>query len=391
MAKKRKPKRNANGRGNLRQRKDGRWEGRFTAGRNPGTGRQIQKSVYGETQQEASKKLTQAIAAFDSGEYIELSRLTLTEWLDIWLSEYNKHIKPRTLNLYIGQCKHRIKPELGAIKLSALKPHEIQKFINKQSEGKTGKRALSPKSVKNIYGILHKALEQAVSVGYIKTNPAKAVKLPRITKPVINPLDSEQIALFLKAIKGHKYELLYIFVLFTGLRQGEILGLTWDCIQGETIFVHRQLQRINGKFHLVTLKNDKTRRITPAAAIMSMLKEHKAIQIKWKEFAGEAWDNGESFVFTNELGRHLIECTVYDSFKRIVSKMGIPGTRFHDLRHSYAVAALQAGDDVKTVQENLGHHTAAFTLDVYGHVTHQMKRKSAERMNAYITDIYRDM
>ena len=92
-------------------------------------------------------------------------------------------------------------------------------------------------------------------------------------------------------------------------------------------------------------------------------------------------------MFTNELGHNLSAQTVYLNYKRIVKSIDIPDSRFHDLRHSYAVAALQAGDDVKTVQENLGHATAAFTLDKYGHVTEKMKRASADRMEAYIKKI----
>ena len=76
--------------------------------------------------------------------------------------------------------------------------------------------------------------------------------------------------------------------------------------------------------------------------------------------------------------------TVYDCFKRIVKKMGVPELRFHDLRHQYAVIALKNGDDIKTIQSNLGQATAAFTLDVYGHVTDEMKRNSADRMENYL-------
>ena len=91
-----------------------------------------------------------------------------------------------------------------------------------------------------------------------------------------------------------------------------------------------------------------------------------------------------NLVFTHELGGYLNPNTVYNHFKEIVKKIGEPGLRFHDMRHSYAVAALQIGDDVKTVQNNLGHATAAFTLDVYGHVTDQMKEESANRMERFI-------
>ena len=102
--------------------------------------------------------------------------------------------------------------------------------------------------------------------------------------------------------------------------------------------------------------------------------------------AGDLWmDRG--LVFTNRNGDYLSYRTIYDCFKRIVKRIGCPNTRFHDLRHSYAIAAIKGGDDIKTVQENLGHATAAFTLDVYGHVTTQMKRASADRMEQFIKSV----
>ena len=92
-------------------------------------------------------------------------------------------------------------------------------------------------------------------------------------------------------------------------------------------------------------------------------------------------------MFTDELGHHLAIHTLYKDFKAVVASIGRPDARFHDLRHSYAVAAIRSGDDIKTVQSNLGHATAAFTLDVYGHVTDQMKKESAKRMESYIKDV----
>ena len=102
--------------------------------------------------------------------------------------------------------------------------------------------------------------------------------------------------------------------------------------------------------------------------------------------AGELWQE-TNLIFTNEMGDRLSYRTVYDCFKRIVAQIGTPTTRFHDLRHTYAVMAIKSGDDIKTVQENLGHHTAAFTLDVYGHVTAQMRQNSAQRMERLIASL----
>lgn len=381
------PKRSASGSGTIRQRKDKTWEGRYTIGRDPGTGKQIQKSVYGKSEKEVATKLRAIVASIDSQTYLEPSRLTMSAWVDIWLKDYNRGVKPRTLALYIGQCNHRIKPALGAVKLSSIKPHDIQRFINQQEESTEGRAALSPKSIKNLHGILHKLFQQAVVLGYIRVNPATSTELPHIDDPNIKPFDSKQTRVFIEAIKGHPFETLFLVGLFTGLRQSEIIGLTWDCIQGNTLYVYRQLQLVNGEYRFTSLKNDKARRITPAAFIMRQLQEHKHKQLEQRFKAGPAWENERNLIFTNEIGQHLVTVTVYKHFKRIAAAMGIPSARFHDLRHSYAVAALRAGDDVKTVQENLGHHSAAFTLDIYGAVTGEMREESAARMDSYIKTV----
>lgn len=136
----------------------------------------------------------------------------------------------------------------------------------------------------------------------------------------------------------------------------------------------------------ISPKNDKMRKVTPAAFVMDILHRQQAQQAEWKQAAGEIWDDS-GLVFTNEIGQNLSPLSVYKAFKQFVSQIGRPDARFHDLRHSYAVVAIQSGDDIKTVQENLGHHTAAFTLDVYGHVTDQMKQASAQRMQRFISGL----
>jgi integrase len=336
--------------------------------------------------------LAQATVEIDEGTYTEPSRLTVGAWIDVWLDEYiSNTVKTSTLHNYKKCCKTYLKPHLAAIKLSALNAPTIQKMINSLQSGEGEQKSLAPKTVKNIHGVLHKALQQAVKLGFIRSNPADACQLPRITKKEIKPLDKEQISDFLDAIKGHEFETLYLVTLFTGIRQSECIGLRWRCIDFDkgAITINAQLVRDygNGGYYFdESTKNNKVRQITPAKFIMKALKKHRIEQMKARMLAGPAWIESE-YVFTNELGEHLKHVTVYKGYKRIVSELGIPNSRYHDLRHSYAVAALHAGDDVKTVQENLGHHTAAFTLDQYGHVTEQMKRESANRMDMYIRGI----
>ena len=378
----RKSTRNAQGAGTIRQRKDGTWEGRYTVGRDPGTGKQVQKSVYGKTQKETRIKLQQATSSIDLGVYTEPSKMTVSRWLDIWLEEFLGDVKPRTQELYTSTVKNRIKPALGAVKLSDLKTAAIQKFYNDCGRGDA---PLSPKTVKNVHGILHKALQQAVEAGYIRENPADACKPPRIVKKEITPLDEAETKLFVKAVHDDPYEILYLVTLFTGMREGEVMGLKWDAVDFEagTVRIVHQLQLHKGVYQLMPTKNSKPRTITPAPYVMNLLKAQKRIQAGWKLAAGRVWQD-DGFVFSNQLGAHLARQTVYKHFKDAVESIGLKDRRFHDLRHTYAVASLRAGDDPKTVSENLGHATVAFTLDIYGHVTEQMKRASADRMQAYI-------
>ena len=367
------------------------WEARYTEGVDPGTGKQIQRSITGKTQKEVAQKLKEATHALDVGTYTAPSKMTVGEWLDIWTRDYLGGVKPMTVQSYTKNIRIHIKPALEAIKLEALNAHTVQGFINSLEQPRGNKPGLAPKTVKCIHGVLHKALQQAVAVGYIRFNPADACTLPRMERKEIKPLDTEKIGMFLKAVNGNRFETVYITTLFTGMRRGEILGLTWDCVDLDrgAILINKQLQNIPGKpgeYHLVSSKNGKGRTITAATSVIELLKRHRARQNEMRLKAGPLWENN-GFVFSDELGRHLAPSTVYHNYKKIVSAIGLPTARFHDLRHSYAVAAIRSGDDIKTVQGNLGHHTAAFTLDVYGHVTEEMKQASADRMEQFIKGV----
>ncbi|MBR5093635.1 MAG: site-specific integrase [Oscillospiraceae bacterium] len=213
--------------------------------------------------------------------------------------------------------------------------------------------------------------------------------LPKVIKKDIRPLEKDDISLFLNAIRGHEFEYLYQITLFTGLRQGEVLGLTWDCVDFEhkTLYINKQLQKdqkIGGKYALVPTKNSRSRIVTAVDPVMAVLRKVKQEQTRKKEIADAAWSNPWNLVFTNDFGGHLCHFTVYHRFKDIVRGIGLDNARFHDLRHSYAVVSIESGDDIKTVQSNLGHATASFTLDVYGHVSQKMRQQSADRMERFI-------
>jgi|GEM_PF-823457 len=216
--------------------------------------------------------------------------------------------------------------------------------------------------------------------------------IPRPLAGMIAPLMEAGKAVqgLFKGVHGGTDHLFHgMATLFTSMRESEVLGLAWDCVDFErgTILVRQQLIRSKAPgvgYNLQTLKNDKPCTVTPAPAVMERLQSHRTQQAQQRLRAGGAWRNEWGLVFANALGEHLRHINVYKHYKSIVAPLGLPSLRFHDLRHSYAVNALQAGDDIKTVQENLGHHAASFTLDTYMYVTDQMRRDSAGRMEAFI-------
>ena len=391
--------RGANGNGSIRKittTRNGKqytyWQARYTEGYDLGTGKQIQRSITGKTQKEVAQKLKQATYELDQGTYKEPCRMSVKEWLDIWKAEYTGDVKESTAYIYKKNVDMYVVPYIGSVKLQALTAPMIQALYNRLLKPQNEDcKALSAKSVRNVHGVLHKALQQAVLVGYLRVNPADACKPPKTAKKEIAPLDESQVSEFLKAIQGHPHEYLYKITLFTGMREGEVLGLTWDCLDFKhgTLLIKQQLRREQqkgGKYYFSPPKNNKSRVLSLAPSVIQLFRLQKLKQNGMRLEAGNLWEEN-NLIFSNQTGGFLSYRTVYDCFKRIMDRIGSPATRFHDLRHTYAVMAIKSGDDIKTVQENLGHATAAFTLDVYGHVTAQMKQASADRMEQLIRSI----
>ena len=155
------------------------WEARITTGYDTGTGRQKQRSVTGKTQKAVREKLQALAVEVNNGTYRDPCRMTLGEWLDIWVENYLGACKPRTKQIYESDIRVHIKPALGAVRMENLLPHTVQTFYNALASDKPDKPGMSAKTIKNIHGVLHQALKQAVLNGYIRTNPSDACTLPR--------------------------------------------------------------------------------------------------------------------------------------------------------------------------------------------------------------------
>lgn len=383
-------KKNAKGGGTIRKKtvtRNGKpytyWEARITTGRDPGTGKQIQRSFTGKTQKEVREKMQAAAVEVNQGTYTTPQKMTVGQWFDIWSRDYLGGNKPSTVSAYQGNIKNYIKPCLGAVKLLDLHPHMVQGFVNSLD--------LAPATVRLAFGILHHGLEKAVELQYIPRNPADGCVLPKKEQREVHPFSDGQAAAFLNAAQGGGMESLFTAALFTGMRLSELLGLTWDAIDVSkgVIVIDKQLTRYEHREHGLfdTPKSGKARTITPAASVFAVLKRQKVSQMEAQIKAGELWDNPHNLVFTTATGGPVETWSAERAFRVALADAGLSGFHFHDLRHTYAVNAIRAGDDVKTVQTALGHASAAFTLDVYGHVTERMMQDSATRMERFIKDV----
>lgn len=364
--------------GNIRKRSQHSWEGSVMI-------EGQRRYVYGKSSQEVRKRITALSLQSDLGLLINESDMLLCDWLNQWITSYTS-VKESTLNRYKIDIEQHIIPALGKIPLCDLRTTHIQMFYNQML-----KEGMSAKSLKNCHGVFHEALERAVLINLIPKNVSNACVLPKVKQAEMHPLKEEDVPRFLDAIRNDIFCDVYYVALFTGMRQGEILGLTWDSISfdQQTILISQQLQRSrkNREYHFADLKNSRTRIIQPAPEVMVVLKRIQNSQKALKELHDGNWRNEFNLVFVDKKGRHLSCMTIYHHFKDIVDSIGRPEMRFHDLRHSYAVISLQTGACIKCLSSSLGHATTAFTLDRYGHTTDPMRQDAADRMSAYIQSL----
>ena len=332
MAKKR-----AAGEGNIRKRKDGRWEGRYTAGNDPQTGKPISKNVLGKTQAEVREKLKEAMAETEKIDVTRSEDFTLAQWLRYWLDNYGQvYLRPSSQVNYEGFLKNQITHDpIGSVKIKKLTTHDLQFFFNrmrvsgrvqrKESEKKPA--GLAGKSIRNMYFFMSHALDRAVIEKLIMENPAKGVVLPKKEKPEMKTLPLEDLKKFFQEAKNSGVFELYYTELATGLRRGELLGLKWEDLDFEanSIYVHCQITRMDGKVQESPLKTGNAyRSIIVAEDVMNILKEKK-----------EREDGFSKYVFSSPSGGPISPDSVLHMLHRVLKRAGLGQVRFHDLRHPY--------------------------------------------------------
>ena len=403
-----KRKKSANGTGTVRKLSTGRFEARYTAIVDAVTGQKKQKSKTFDSEQEARIFLANITRENITGGYILPSDMLLKDWLIIYLQTYVVNLKESSRRSYEDRIRLHIIPELGHVKLCNLTPIMVQQFINGLYRKKGNRKALSPKTVKSIHGVLHAALKKAVKAHHIPINPADEPSLQKITLPEITPLTDAQTVELLKKSKSDRYYHIYFLCLFTGIRQGEALGLTWDCIDWDNnvITINKQLLRkreteyISNEdayedglnYRLGSVKNDHARPLPVGEEVMNVLRLRYEEQQKEKERAQDLWfEPIPGLVFENEFGKNLSHTTVRNHFKKIVTEIGLPQERFHNMRHNYTAAAYEGCHDLTAVQKSLGHATPDFTMRVYDRITETRSSANAQGMDNRIKNLKEQM
>jgi integrase len=367
--------RRGNNEGTVFQRSDGRWCG----GVSDGTGRR--KFVYAASRQEAARKLNQALHDHLRGLPVADDRITTGALLDKWIEQVaSPAVRPLTLERYKTIVTLHLKPALGSIRLTQLKPEHVQALMTAKV-----KEGLSPATVVYVRNTLRTALNRAIKWGLLYRNVAALADPPRTSRQEIKPLTPEEIDVFLAGIEADSYGPLFTVALTTGLRKGELLGHRWSDVDFEQrqLRVRLALQRQAGALHLVEPKTARSKRVIALTQLaFDAFKREKARQAHQQLFAGSRWHE-TGLVFTSSIGTPLEPRYVLRRFQELLLRLGIEKRRFHDLRHSCATLLLMQGVAARVVMEILGHSQYKLTMDTYSHVIPALEKDAANRLDVF--------
>jgi integrase len=354
------------------------WEGRFSFidAQAPGVRRWL--SVYGQSRADVERKLADVMAAKGKGITPPRGSLTVAQYLTAWLRQVEPDLKPSTMARYRGLIQQHIVPRIGAERLMRLTPAHVNAMTAAMIAA--GQNAHSANRAR---GVLRTGLNAAVRQGVLVRNVAALADPRRVEDRVVEPMRPEEAHMIIGAFEGHPLHALVAAALWTGLRMGELLALTWDHVdldRGE-LLVTRSLGRIDRVTHMWTTKTKGSARAVPIAEpLRDLLAAHKLRQ-REARLAAEDWDESwGDLVFCTPSGDPLKAGTVSGAFRERLQATRLRRRRFHDLRHGAATLWLAAGVDLKTVSALLGHSTIATTANIYTSVLDSLKADAAQRM-----------
>lgn len=372
--------RRGNGEGSVFQRKEDRkWVASITLDNGK------RKVLYGKTKKEVTEKLIKVRSEQQQGMLSVNSKTKLSEYIEGWLESYKRGVRPNTHQRACEIMRLHVLPTLGSIQLDKLTPQHLDRLYTKKLA------ELSPTTVQTIHNTLHKALGDAIKQGILLINVSERVEAPRKNDYEARVFSEEEICTFLMAIRDHPLYVLLLIDVSTGMRRGEVVGLKWSDIDLKRgiVQVRRAIVRrpteLGGGYAEAPLKTKKSRRsIILPAYIVAILEQYRAQRMSTIQQNGQPWDE-QGWLFCKSDGSHLNpQHDVYEEFKKILNKAGLPNVRFHDLRHTAATMHLGMMTNPKIVQELLGHSTISITMDAYSHVLPPMHREAMGNINEWL-------
>lgn len=369
--------RRGNREGSVYQRHDGRWVASVTEA----SGRRVYR--YARTRAEAAAKLTAALKAVQENIPLPPERQAVGDYLTGWLdTTVRPSVRPMTYVSYESIVRRHLVPELGQIHLARLTPADVQAMMNRKlAEG------LSARRVDYLRAVLRRALNDALRWGLVGRNVAALVRPPKGPRYEVEPLGPDEIRRLLEAVRDDRLEALYVLAVTLGLRQGELLGLSWADVDlgAGSLRVHHALQRFEHEYHLVEPKSARSRRtlMLPSVA-RSALERHQVRHQRERSRAGELWQE-HGLVFTTATGQPLDATGVTSALQRHLLRAGLRRQRFHDLRHACASLLLSRGVSPRVVMEVLGHSQISLTMDTYSHVLPNLLSDAAAQMDQLLT------
>jgi integrase len=360
-----------------------RWLVRVFLGRDRETRkrRYHNRTVRG-TVRHAQTYLNKVLRERDLGRQVESVQITLNEYLDRWLETAAKpRLREKSYRSYESLLRRNVRPSLGPRNLAAICPLDIQAVYQQLVE-----RGLSARTIRYTHSVLRSSMRQAIRWRLLAEDPTNGAQLPRQRRHELQVLTAEQSRVFLETAMKTPYGPAFAVALTTAARPSEYLALQWQDINWErgSVSIARTLERVSGGWRFAETKRARSRRVIKLQEWVLELLQDLCAERR-PEPAGSSWSGASDLVFTTPSGQPIDSDKLARRFKSILEQAGLPGIRLYDLRHTGATLALSAGVPPKVVSEQLGHASAAFTLDIYSHVLPHMQEEAALKVEAVLT------